>query len=85
MTNNDEINRQREAFEKWRLSKDGIVVYEWEGKPKKLPLIVRDSCFNRGADYQNAKNAPVTWFNSGHWVFEKLQEEDNEKKKLPAA
>lgn len=73
MTNNDEMNLSREAFEKWRLSKNGVVVYEWEGriKPNNLSWGC-DSCF-RYEDYDEAKFGPVEWGCSGSWRFEEIK------------
>lgn len=59
--------------ERWRITKNGILTAEWEGRPDRnqLPGLARQGCFMT-CDYEKAKYGPVEWYCSGDWRFELL-------------
>ncbi len=73
MTSNDELER-------WRLTKNGYLSIEWEGRPQRetLPLLAQDACFIE-RDYDTAKNGPVKWYCSGEWRFEEITHSKQEQ------
>lgn len=64
------------AGERWRLTKNDILTAEWEGRPSRqdLPVLAREACFFE-RDYEAAKSGPVSWYNAGRWVFEKVSQD----------
>ena len=64
---------KRLADERWRITKNGFLTTEWEGRPgsSQLPGLARQGCFMQ-CDYDKAKYGPVEWHCSGSWRFELL-------------